>query len=76
MNVFRKIAQSQERSRLLREAEMEYYEALNELRYRRSKTGRKLHDEESILEQYKLAVALWEAIYEKFGKRLDPPAAS
>lgn len=73
MNVFRKIGQAMERSNRLVAAETEYNEQISELRYRRSKAGRKFHDEASIHQQYLLIMELRERIRLGFGIELEAP---
>lgn len=73
MNVFRKIAQLKDRDDRLVAAKTAYYGSLNELRYRQSRSGRKLHDASSISQQRNAALQIHEEIRQEFGVVLDLP---
>lgn len=74
MNVFRKAAQAMDRSNRLVAAKTEYYSQEVELNYRRSKNGRKFHDEDSINQQLMLVLELRERIRLEFGVEMEAPA--
>ena len=73
MNVFRKLAQSIDRDNRRVAAETLYYESLNELRYRQSRSGRAFHDEASIRSQWEAALQLHQEIKIEFGIDLPLP---
>ena len=62
-----------DRSNRLVAAKTEYYKEIVELNYRRSKDGRKYHNEDSTGNQLEHVLRLRELIREEFSVEMEPP---